>query len=239
MPMALCTLTAAEGKVWSGVAVARISASMSAPGQAAVGQRRARRGDREVRGQLALGREMPALDAGAGADPLVRGVERRRELGVLDDARRQVVAAAARHRAQDASRRRLPSAASCGMLRGADPRREPRGEAVLGEGEAEPDRGRDAGGVGAAVALDHRAVQAEEHPAVDPARVDPLLQPLERGQREQRADAAERRCRRRPRASRPWIILAVPSPVFSATLPVKPSVTITSTRSEAMSLPST
>ena len=31
MPIALCTLTAAEGKVWSGVAVATISASMSAP----------------------------------------------------------------------------------------------------------------------------------------------------------------------------------------------------------------
>ncbi len=35
------------------------------------------------------------------------------------------------------------------------------------------------------------------------------------------------------------IRLAVPSPVFSATLPVKPSVTITSTRSEGISLPST
>ena len=36
-----------------------------------------------------------------------------------------------------------------------------------------------------------------------------------------------------------WIIRAVPSPVFSATLPVNPSVTITSTCPEAMSLPST
>ena len=31
MPMALCTLTAVAGKVWSGVAVATISVSMSAP----------------------------------------------------------------------------------------------------------------------------------------------------------------------------------------------------------------
>ncbi len=31
MPIALCTLTAVAGKVWSGVAVATISASMSAP----------------------------------------------------------------------------------------------------------------------------------------------------------------------------------------------------------------
>jgi hypothetical protein len=31
MPIAFCTLTAVEGKVWSGVAVARMTASMSAP----------------------------------------------------------------------------------------------------------------------------------------------------------------------------------------------------------------
>ena len=31
MPIAVCTLTAVEGKVWSGVAVARMIASMSAP----------------------------------------------------------------------------------------------------------------------------------------------------------------------------------------------------------------
>ena len=44
-------------------------------GQARVGQRRPRRCDREVGGRLAFRGEVPPLDAGAGADPLVRGVE--------------------------------------------------------------------------------------------------------------------------------------------------------------------
>ena len=56
----------------------------------------------------------------------------------------------------------------------ADAGRELLGEAVVGEGEGELDRRRDAGRVGRAVALDHRAVQPEEHAAVDPARVDAL-----------------------------------------------------------------
>ena len=53
--------------------------------------------------------------------------------------------------------------------------------------------------------------------------------------------AAKRDRRPAPKASRmkSAISLAVPSPVLSATLPVKPSVTITSTRSEGMSDPST
>ena len=67
-------------------------------GQAGVGQRGARGGGGEVGGHLAVGGEVAPLDAGAGADPLVGGVERGGELGVLDHARRQVVAAAERPR---------------------------------------------------------------------------------------------------------------------------------------------
>ena len=210
-------------------------------GQPGVGERGAGGGDGEVGGRLALGGEVAPLDAGAGADPLVGGVEGRGELGVLDDARGQVVAAAERHGAQHAHVGNASAGGVGRVLGGADrdPRRELLGEAVVGEGEGELDRRRDAGGVGRPVRLDHRAVQPEEHAAVDPARVDALLQPLERGEREERADAAERAVGEGLASGGRWIILAVPSPVFSATLPVKPSVTITSTRSDGMSLPST
>ena len=180
MPIALCTFTAVAGKVWSGVAVATISASMSAPVSpaSASAARAAAIARSEV--SLALGGEVPALDAGAGADPLVGGVEGGGELGVLDHARRQVVAAAdaAPRAARVMSAPPRAASGACSAGPSADPRGEPLGEAVLGEGEGELDRRRDAGGVGGAVRLDHRAVQPEEHAAVGPARVDALLQPL-------------------------------------------------------------
>ena len=126
MPMALCTLTAVDGKGLVGGRGGDDQRVDVGAGQAGVGERGARGGDREVGGHLALGGEVPALDAGAGADPLVGGVEGARELGVLDDPRRQVVAAAARHRAQDAHDGRPPRATSRVRLRRAD--RDPGGE---------------------------------------------------------------------------------------------------------------
>ena len=128
MPIAFCTLTAVAGKVWSGVAVATISVSMSAPVRPGVGERGAGGGDGEVGGHLAVGGEVAALDAGAGADPLVGGVERGGELGVLDDARRQVVAAADGHGAQHGHVGAPPRAASGACVGRAD--RDPRARAA-------------------------------------------------------------------------------------------------------------
>ena len=197
MPIAVCTLTAVEGKVWSGVAVARMIASMSAPREAGVGEGGAGGGDREVGGRLALGGEVAALDAGAGADPFVGGVEGPGELVVLDDALGQVVAAAERNGAEHAHVV-SPCWASAGCVGGADAGGELAGEAVVGEGEGEADGRGHRRGVGRAVRLDDRAVEAEEDPAVRAPRVDAVLQALERGQGEERADAARAGCRRRP-----------------------------------------
>ena len=159
--------------------------------QAGVGEGGAGGGDGEVRGRLALGGEVAALDAGARPDPFVGGVEGPGELGVLDDALGQVVAAAERDGAEHAHVV-SPCWASAGCSGGADAGGELAGEAVVGEGEGEADGGGHRGGVGRAVGLDDRAVEPEEDPAVRAPRVDAVLQALERGQREERADAAER-----------------------------------------------
>ncbi len=53
---------------------------------------------------------------------------------------------------------------------------------------AELDRGGKAFGVGAAVALDDDAVEAEKHPAIGAARIHALAQPTERRAGEQIAD---------------------------------------------------
>ncbi|OIQ64436.1 hypothetical protein GALL_540140 [mine drainage metagenome] len=44
--------------------------------------------------------------------------------------------------------------------------------------------------------FDHSAVQPQKHAAVDPARVDALLQPAQRGQRQQRGHPREGRRRK-------------------------------------------
>ena len=64
---------------------------------------------------------------------------------------------------------------------------------------AELDRGGETFGVGAAVALDDDAVEAEKHAAIGPARIHALAQLPERRPREQIADAgAAANCSSRP-----------------------------------------
>jgi len=59
-----------------------------------IGQRRARRVDRQMRGELALGGDMALPDPGSLHDPLVRGVDPRRQFGIGQDLLRQIGAAA-------------------------------------------------------------------------------------------------------------------------------------------------
>ena len=59
-----------------------------------IGQRRARRVDRQMRGELALGGDVALPDAGALHDPLVGGVDLRRQFGIGQDLLRQIGAAA-------------------------------------------------------------------------------------------------------------------------------------------------
>ncbi len=94
-------------------------------------------------------------------------------------------------------------------------------------------------GVGAAMALDDDAVQAEEDAAIDLARIHLVAQAS--GRRRARTDsrsAPDGRASWR-RADSRAIWRAVPSAVFSAILPAKPSVTTTSTVPLPMSSPST
>ena len=65
-------------------------------------ERLARGRDGEIGGQLALGREMALADAGALADPFVRGVDRPRQLVIAHHPRRQIGADAAHDRSQHA-----------------------------------------------------------------------------------------------------------------------------------------
>ena len=59
-----------------------------------IGERRARGVDRQMRGELALGGDMALPDAGALHDPLVGGVDPRRQFGIGQDLLRQIGAAA-------------------------------------------------------------------------------------------------------------------------------------------------
>ncbi len=94
--------------------------------------------------------------------------------------------------------------------------------------------------VGAAMALHRDAVEAEEDGAVVAPRDRARSRSLFSARRaKQIADARESANAGRPRAGSRHRACAVPSAVFSATLPVKPSVTTTSTVPAAMSSPST
>ena len=54
--------------------------------------------NRQMRGELAVGGDMALLDAGALHDPLVGGVDPRRQFGIGQDLLRQIGAAAEHNR---------------------------------------------------------------------------------------------------------------------------------------------
>ena len=74
MPSAAWTRVAVAGKVSSGVAVASTMRSRSAPSSPACGERALGGLERQVRGELAVSRDVALPDAGALLDPLVGGI---------------------------------------------------------------------------------------------------------------------------------------------------------------------
>ena len=103
---------------------------------------------------------------------------------------------------------------------------------------AEIDRVGEAFGIGAAVALDDDAVEAEEDAAVGLARIHLVAERAEGAARQTGSRAWPRRCGS-SRAEILAIWRAVPSAALSAMLPANPSVTTTSTVPLPMSSPST
>ena len=182
----VCTLTAVAGKVWSGVAVAStISGRCRRRSSPASASARAGGGDGEVGGQLAVGARSGAARCRCAADPFVGGVERRGELGVLDDPLRA---------GSGRSRRRPRAARSC--RRGPALRRRARrsagprairaasllGEAVLGEVKASRSRWRSRWRRRSRGDLIDRAVRARGTPPPLERRGSMRsLQPLQRG----------------------------------------------------------
>ncbi len=157
-------------------------------------ERRAGGGDGEVRGQLA-GRGDPALaNAGALGDPGIGGVDLLGEIGVGEDMARQIAPTAehdrTRHRhVGTLSATGLPTAAfwlaeHLGNLRL---------QLVARHVVAEVDRRGEAFGIGAAMALDDDAVEAEKYAAVDLAWIHLVLQCRERVAGEQIAELGEQR----------------------------------------------
>ncbi len=185
---------------------------------------------------------MAAFDAGAGLDPFIRGIECFFEFSIRNHAFGQVMTNPSDHCAThhdylpvfvlDTLAFRLPCCASwasdaADATRAASLSEKPLSRQPVGQVQ----RRRNAGCIGRPVAFDHRPVQPQKHAAIDAAGIDPFAATRAATSRPQEA----RQCMRQrvlhqaPRSSS-LISVAVPSPVFSATLPVKPSVTITSTR---------
>ena len=169
-----------------------------------VRERRARRVRSHVRGEFAGRGDAALVDAGALHDPLVGGVDLARQIGIGQDLARQIAAAAENDRTAY-SHEAAPLSACCGS----PPACRPSAAVILASSSsrttlvAELDRGGEALGIGAAVALDDDAVEAEKDPAIGAARVDPFAQLVEGGAREQIADpAAERASASRPADSR-------------------------------------
>ena len=81
-PIASATSAAVAGKIMSGVTVATVTRSISFGSMPASASGGRRRRQREIRHRLVLRRDPPLADAGAGADPLVGGVDEGREVVV-------------------------------------------------------------------------------------------------------------------------------------------------------------
>ncbi len=162
----------------------------------------ARGGEGKIGRLLALGSHVAALDAGALADPLVAGVHHLGEIVIGDDFRRQI-RAAAEHTERVSSRSGrlcLPAGGrtvgGCGLgglpyysgAVGGDPRDHVRLAHVDGhvDGAGETQR------IGAAVAFDHHAVEAQEYAAIRGARIQLAAQRAQRPAGQQRAQRGRR-----------------------------------------------
>ena len=154
-----------------------------------VAQRRARGGERKVGGQFARRGDMALADAGALHDPFVGGLDRARQIVVGEDVAGQI-AAAAEH---DRTHHRHEPAPLASRAIGLAVRARPcspilASKLVAHHVVADIDGRGEALGVGAAMALDDDAVEAEEDAAVGFARIHLLAQRLERRARQQIAE---------------------------------------------------
>ena len=98
MPSLFWTLTAAAGKVLSGVAVASTIRSMSAGVSPALSSAAFAASSAEVGGELAIGGDVALADAGPLQDPLVGRLDHPRQVGVGEDLLGQVAARPEDHR---------------------------------------------------------------------------------------------------------------------------------------------
>jgi hypothetical protein len=89
MPSPACTDTAVAGNVLLGVDLG-------------IAERGLGRAQRKIRGELVGACDPALVDAGALHDPLVRGIDGLRELGIGEHAVRQITAAAEHDRTHDA-----------------------------------------------------------------------------------------------------------------------------------------
>ena len=134
-----------------------------------------------MRGELALGGDVALPDAGALDDPFVRGVDPRRQFGIGQDLLRQIGAAAEHdrtycsHETASCEVCAWVSAAAVAIEHLFDLVR----QVVAGHLIANIDRIRKALAVGAAMALDDDAVEAEHHAAVGFRGVQLVAQRLE------------------------------------------------------------
>ena len=174
MPSLRCTVVAVAGKVWSGVEVATTIRSRSL--RPTPGPRQGLRARRRPRGRRSA---RPRRRGGAGRCRCARGSTRRR----CRPAAKLVVASPR----APAGRRRRRSTTDLSITVRRPPRAWPAPAAGLiapissmilsigalaDEVDRDADRGGEADGVGAAVALHHDAVQAEEHGAVVAPRIE-------------------------------------------------------------------
>ena len=155
-----------------------------------IGERRAGGIEREVGGELAGGRDMAFADAGALHNPFVGGLHRTRQLVVAENSRGKIAAAAEHHRTQygheaaPLARRAVAVASQVARHRLAD-----LGEQFVAHHVVtHVDGGGEAFGVGAAMAFDHDAVEAEKDAAIGLARVHLVAQRPERLPRQQIAE---------------------------------------------------
>ena len=98
MPSPVWTATAVAGNVLSGVEVASTIRSIDCASMPALASAACAALSAEMRGELALRRDVALLDAGALDDPFVRRVDHRRQFGIGQDALRQIAAAAKHNR---------------------------------------------------------------------------------------------------------------------------------------------
>src|SRR5665213_60730 len=206
-----------------------------------VGQRGLRRMEGKIGCRLAFGGNVTAFDAGACANPLVACIDLLREFAVAQHAFRQICTATDNLRSYDAHEAPAPDAPAAAATGKTTPARS---ATILEMTSART------------MSIAISSALAKPKASVPPWLFTTIpLRPRKMPPLDARGSSLRRRARSAPVARKPpmrprnervsalrrkWMTsLAVPSAVLSATLPVKPSVTTTSTVPSEISSPST